>query len=118
MGFGWSLGFTPYNEWWKHSRALFHKHFKPTAVAQFRPKKLKAAHAFLRRLLDDPKDFHRHMQLYVHVDKTSPAGLMSHRMAGGVILDVGYGLDIQSADDPYIKRAAETLAIMDKAVRL
>ncbi|KZV77325.1 cytochrome P450 [Peniophora sp. CONT] len=99
MGFGWSLGFTPYNEWWKHSRALFHKHFKPTAVAQFRPKKLKAAHKFLRRLLDDPTHFHEHMQL----------------MAGGVILDVGYGLDIQSADDPYIKRAAETLAIIDKA---
>ena len=65
MGFGWSLGFTPYNEWWKHSRALFHKHFKPTAVAQFRPKKLKAAHEFLRRLLDDPEHFNEHMQLYV-----------------------------------------------------
>ena len=39
------------------------------------------------------------------------------RMAGGVILDVGYGLDIKSADDPYIRRAAETLAIIDKAVR-
>ena len=38
-------------------------------------------------------------------------------MAGGIILDVGYGLDIKSADDPYIRRAAETLAIIGKAVR-
>ena len=39
-------------------------------------------------------------------------------MAGGVILDVGYGLDIRTADDPYIKRAEETLAIIDKAVSI
>jgi cytochrome P450 len=63
MGFGWSLGFTPYNEWWKHSRKVFHKHFQPSAVPQFRPMKIKAAHNFLRRLLDDPERFHEHMQL-------------------------------------------------------
>ena len=67
MGFGWSLGFTPYNEWWKNSRKLFHRHFQPSAVVQFRPKKLKAAHDFLRRLLDDPKNFHPHMQLCAHM---------------------------------------------------
>ena len=65
MGFGWSLGFTPYNEWWKNSRRLFHKHFQPAAVPQFRPKKLKAAHGFLQKLLDAPDQFHEHMQLYV-----------------------------------------------------
>lgn len=67
MGFGWSLGFTPYNEWWKNSRKLFHKHFQPSAVPQFRPKKLKAAHGFLRQLIDSPERFHEHMQLWVYV---------------------------------------------------
>jgi hypothetical protein len=64
MGFGWSLGFTPYNEWWKNSRRLFHKHFQPSAVPQFRPKKLRAAHTFLRKLTDSPERFHEHLQLY------------------------------------------------------
>jgi cytochrome P450 len=67
MGFGWSLGFTPYNEWWKHSRKLFHRHFQPSAVPQFRPKKIKAAHGFLRKLIDSPERFHQHMQLYDYV---------------------------------------------------
>ncbi|KAI9453322.1 CyP450 monooxygenase [Lactarius psammicola] len=88
MGFGWSLGFTPYNEWWKHSRRLFHKHFQPSAVPQFRPKKLKAAHGFLQKLLE---------------------------VAGSTILDIAYGLDIRTSDDPYLKRAEECLAILDKA---
>ena len=65
MGFGWSLGFTPYNERWKHSRRMFHKHFQPSAVPQFRPKKIKAAHGFLQKLLVSPDRFHEHMQLYV-----------------------------------------------------
>lgn len=66
MGFGWSLGFAPYNERWKHLRKLFHKHFQPSAVPQFRPKKIKAAHSFLRELLDSPERFHEHMQLWVY----------------------------------------------------
>ena len=36
-------------------------------------------------------------------------------MAGGVILDIAYGLDIQSPHDPYLERAEEALAIIDKA---
>jgi hypothetical protein len=42
---------------------LFHRHFQPSAVPQFRPKKLKAAHGFLRKLIDSPERFHEHMQL-------------------------------------------------------
>ncbi|KAH8977577.1 CyP450 monooxygenase [Lactarius hatsudake] len=99
MGFGWSLGFTPYNEWWKHSRQLFHKDFQPSAVPQFRPKMLKAAHGFLQRLLDSPEHFQEHIQL----------------MAGSTILDIAYGLDIRTSDDPYLKRAEECLQILDTA---
>ncbi|KAH9043963.1 CyP450 monooxygenase [Lactarius pseudohatsudake] len=99
MGFGWSLGFTPYNEWWEHSRQLFDKHFQPSAVPQFRPKKLKAAHGFLQRLLDSPEHFHEHMQF----------------MAGSTILDIAYGLDICTSDDPYLQRAEECLQILDTA---
>jgi hypothetical protein len=67
MGFGWSLGFAPYNEWWKNSRRLFHKHFQPSTLPQFRPKQTKAAHGFLQKLLDSPERFHENMQLYVLV---------------------------------------------------
>jgi hypothetical protein len=30
-------------------------------------------------------------------------------------LDIAYGLDIRTADDPYLKRAEECLQIIDKA---
>jgi hypothetical protein len=36
-------------------------------------------------------------------------------MAGSTILDIAYGLDIRTADDPYLKRAEECLKIIDKA---
>lgn len=36
-------------------------------------------------------------------------------MAGSTILDITYGLDIRTSDDPYLKRAEECLQIIDKA---
>lgn len=36
-------------------------------------------------------------------------------MAGSTILDITYGLDIRTPDDPYLKRAEECLQIIDKA---
>jgi len=36
-------------------------------------------------------------------------------MAGSTILDIAYGLDIRTSDDPYLKRAEECLQILDKA---
>jgi hypothetical protein len=36
-------------------------------------------------------------------------------MAGSTILDIAYGLDIRTTDDPYLKRAEECLQIIDKA---
>jgi hypothetical protein len=35
-------------------------------------------------------------------------------MAGSTILDIAYGLDIHTTDDPYLKRAEECLQIIDK----
>ena len=37
------------------------------------------------------------------------------RVAGSTILDIAYGLDIRTADDPYLKRAEECLKIIDQA---
>jgi hypothetical protein len=36
-------------------------------------------------------------------------------MAGSTILDIAYGLDVRTSDDPYLKRAEECLQIIDKA---
>jgi hypothetical protein len=37
------------------------------------------------------------------------------RMAGSTIIDIAYGLDIRSSDDPYLKRAEECLQIIVQA---
>jgi hypothetical protein len=36
-------------------------------------------------------------------------------MAGSVIIDIAYGIQVASAHDPYIKRSEEALSIIDKA---
>ncbi len=41
--------------------------------------------------------------------------LLTGRTAGSTILDIAYGLDIHTAEDPYLKRAEECLQIIDKA---
>jgi hypothetical protein len=38
-----------------------------------------------------------------------------NRVAGSTILDIAYGLDIRTSDDPYLKRAEECLKIIDQA---
>jgi cytochrome P450 len=99
MGFGYSLGFTDYGQYWKDARRLFHQHFSPTAVVQFRPKQLKSSHLLLRNLLESPERWTDHLAL----------------MAGSVILDIGYGIQVNSPDNFYIRQSEEALQLVDKA---
>jgi hypothetical protein len=40
---------------------------------------------------------------------------MMGRMVGSAILDIAYGLDIRTSDDPHLRHTEECLHIIDKA---
>ncbi|KAF8262178.1 hypothetical protein EI94DRAFT_1603497, partial [Lactarius quietus] len=100
MGFSWSLSFMPYNEWWKNSCRLFHKCFQPSAVPQFCPKKIRAAHRHLQKLLDT---------------QSTSVSTCNCTMASSTILNIAYRLDIHTLDNPYLKWAEECLKIIEQA---
>ncbi|KAF7373059.1 Cytochrome P450 [Mycena sanguinolenta] len=74
-------------------RKMFHEVFKVGAVEQFEPQELAATHELLRRLLRGPTDV---MKDFRH-------------LAGTIIMNVTYGIDIHGADDKYIRIAKEAL---------
>ncbi|KAF7330594.1 Cytochrome P450 [Mycena sanguinolenta] len=87
MGWDFAIAFMKYGDRWRSHRKIFHEAFNIGAVEQFQPQELAATHELLRRLLrgstDVMKDF-RHF-------------------TGTVIMNITYGIDIQGADDKYIR---------------
>ncbi|KDR66571.1 hypothetical protein GALMADRAFT_80669 [Galerina marginata CBS 339.88] len=90
---GWSFHFASmkYGKYMRRHRRLMHHSFHPSAAVRFRPHSLKAARNLLNRFLDIPDDI---------------IGNLRH-MAGETIMAVGYGLEVQHNDDPYIKTAEQ-----------
>ncbi|KAF7373048.1 Cytochrome P450 [Mycena sanguinolenta] len=74
-------------------RKMFHEVFNVGAVKQFQPQELAATHELLRRLLQDSTDV---MKDFRH-------------LAGSIIMNITYGIDIQGADDKYIRTAKEAV---------
>ncbi|KAJ7032293.1 cytochrome P450 [Mycena alexandri] len=91
---GW--GFHFWNNWRNHRR-LFSQEFSITGSQKFQPALLAASRGLLRRFLDTPDAFRRHIK----------------QMAGEVILGVAYGIKVLPVDDPYIalaERAVQSAA--------
>ncbi|KIJ28806.1 hypothetical protein M422DRAFT_269857 [Sphaerobolus stellatus SS14] len=93
MGFGWSMAFQGYGEWWRRHRRAMHDKFHPSAVEAYKPIQIKLTRDLLRRLHKAPEDFIGHIR----------------HTAGAIIMEVGYGINIKSENDPYIHIAEEAL---------
>ncbi|KAF7373020.1 Cytochrome P450 [Mycena sanguinolenta] len=93
MGLDFAIPLMKYGDRWRSHRKMFHEVFNVGAVEQFQPQELAATHELLRRLLrgsnDVMKDF-RHL-------------------AGTVIMNITYGIDMHGADDKYIRIAKEVV---------
>ncbi|KAF8994710.1 cytochrome P450 [Cyathus striatus] len=76
-----------------------YRHFNATAVKDFRPHQVKAAHGLLKRLLRGPEDVVKELR----------------QVSGEVILSVTYGIDIQSSNDPYIGMAETAIHPLHEA---
>ncbi|KAL4247551.1 cytochrome P450 monooxygenase [Abortiporus biennis] len=90
---GWSdnLAFLPYNDEWQKQRKLFQQQLSRKGVFVFQNIQLRAATTLLNNLLRDPDMFDDHCRRY----------------ATSVIMEIAYGHEIVSDDDPYLQIAKE-----------
>ncbi|KAI9067057.1 cytochrome P450 [Trametes sanguinea] len=93
-GFGTGMAFVPYNSFWKDCRKLARQEFHANPVKKYRPTEVKSAHRFLL-------DLHRR-----------PDSLMDNlrHLAGATIMAIGYDIEVQPEDDPYVQTAEEAVA--------
>ncbi|KAJ7693224.1 cytochrome P450 [Mycena rosella] len=91
MGWDFGIGVMKYGE--RSHRKLFHEAFNVAAAKEFQPQERAAAHALLRRILNRPSDIMEHFR----------------HMAAGLIMDVTYGINVNSPGDPYIGLAKEAM---------
>ncbi|KAH8834460.1 cytochrome P450 [Flagelloscypha sp. PMI_526] len=99
-GYAWSIAFMSYGPIWKIGRRLFEAHFKESEVKQMWPQELRSTHKLLNLLLTEPDHFHDHFRFF----------------AARTILDVGYGIEVESYDDRYIQVVEASLKDLDATV--
>ncbi|KAJ7483509.1 cytochrome P450 [Mycena latifolia] len=94
MGWDWAIGFMKYGDGWRSHRKVFHEAFNVGAVRQFQPQERAATYELLRRMLRDPKNTMLHFR----------------HMAGSLIMNVTYGIDVDAANcNQYIDLAEEAM---------
>lgn len=109
VGWGIALTFKSYGSEWRFHRRIFHKHFNMNVVNKFAPKMSKTAHEMLHRLAHDPEHFMEHAALYEIIVFCTPQFLSFFRMAASLSVDVAYGIDIQSSNDPHLTLVKKSL---------
>ncbi|PFH48807.1 hypothetical protein AMATHDRAFT_49202 [Amanita thiersii Skay4041] len=98
----WGFNFTtlPYGQELRVRRRAFHEYFQPSVLSRYQPVQLKWCHKLLRLLSETPQDFLDHIRF------TFTA----------IVLDICYGLTIESSDDPYVKKVEESMDGFSQAV--
>ncbi|KAJ6597635.1 cytochrome P450, partial [Mycena vulgaris] len=93
MGWAEVFGFMDYGDRWRLQRKMFHEAFNVGTTKQFHPQVRAATHSLLRFILRDPHNLMDHMR----------------HMPGALIMNVTYGIEVLSSNDPYIKIAEEAM---------
>jgi len=97
---GWLTLLLPPGDKWRSYRKLIHETLGGRAAEDFDDHQYKHAYNFLWRLLISPESF---------IDDAV-------FLPGSLIMSVTYGLDVRSADDPYMKATADALDDMTLAL--
>ncbi|KAK7031931.1 cytochrome P450 [Favolaschia claudopus] len=97
MSWGFSVGFMKYGERWRAHRKLLHDAFNTSANKQFHAQERAAAQVLLRRILQDPH--------------SRCCNVMKHfrHLAGSLVMDITYGIDVCETEDPYINIAEKAM---------
>ncbi|KAI0042142.1 cytochrome P450 [Auriscalpium vulgare] len=78
---------------WRTGRRSLDRRLRPKALIQYQPTIEKKAREFVKRLLVEPDDFVKHIQL----------------LAGGSIMAIAYGQNVQNEDDELLQSARAAL---------
>ncbi|KIK64992.1 hypothetical protein GYMLUDRAFT_220252 [Collybiopsis luxurians FD-317 M1] len=100
--FGWdyNIGFIPYGDRWRKSRALFKQQFTPARLRTYqKPQVVEGVARLLKRLLDTPRDFENHIRLF----------------SSGVILSSAYGITVENSSNPYLQLVERAVHAMSEA---
>ncbi|KAF9008611.1 putative CyP450 monooxygenase [Hymenopellis radicata] len=89
IGLDYSITSMPYGHKWRQHRKLLHDYFSAARIHQYHAVQLNETRNFLRRLLDTPEQFMDHIRL----------------LFAAIIMDVTYGIKVDSVNDPYILAA-------------
>ncbi|KAI0646809.1 cytochrome P450 [Trametes meyenii] len=93
-GFGEGLAFLPYGKYWKDSRKMARQEFHAAPVKKFRPIEARSTRRFLVDLLHKPESLMDNLR----------------HLAGATIMSVGYDINVEPHDDPYIQTAEDAVA--------
>lgn len=99
IGWGWTMSGMPYGEGWRERRRIFHHHFHLEVSKNYRELQIRSNFAFLRALLENPRDFMNHI-------RTLPARN---------ILSCTYGIDVVEEHDPWVKLADNAIETISAA---
>ncbi|KAH9937810.1 cytochrome P450 [Epithele typhae] len=95
-GFAWAMPVQPYGPWWRRHRRAVHQYFNANAVAKYAAFQKLESHRLVRRLIENPQDFLKHIRRYF----------------GSSIMRVTYGIEVD--DDPvdYLTMAGDVMTIV------
>ncbi|KAI0634616.1 cytochrome P450 [Trametes polyzona] len=99
-GWDWLMTMQTYGTWWKRHRKAFHLHFNPSAILAYRPTQKREARRLVLRLLQDPKNFSQYIRL----------------VFASSIMRIGYGIEVDGADNKYVRIAEEALEVFSAAL--
>ncbi|KAJ2926944.1 hypothetical protein H1R20_g10149, partial [Candolleomyces eurysporus] len=86
------------NPWWKRQRKFFHQTYTASIIPEYQPIIRRHVHRLLGDLL------------------STPGHQYSHSALGAILLNIAYGFDPKSKDDPYIAEALKVTYAFQVAV--
>ncbi|KAF9261871.1 cytochrome P450 [Marasmius fiardii PR-910] len=78
-----------YSDLWRLHRRTFQQFFRPRMVSEYYDIQRKRTATLVQKLASSPKDLFKHVRTH----------------AGGVVLEIAYGYQIQDHNDPYVQLA-------------
>ncbi|KAF8501281.1 cytochrome P450 [Hysterangium stoloniferum] len=99
MGFDWGVPFMPYGDWWRRHRQIIQRKMSSNFLATCHPIQLKHTQQLLARLNASPLKFVEHAR---------------HAITA-IILEITYGIEIESQNDPYVNLIEDALGAAAQA---
>ncbi|KAF9476783.1 cytochrome P450 [Pholiota conissans] len=100
MGYGFLLPFMDYGTEWRQGRRLMDELLRPSSMGQFHPHLLNITRRMLNKFLEDPE---------------SDAFDTIRHVVGEIVMSIGYGLQVQPHNDPFVSTAKEATHTLSKA---